>query len=101
MKIRKLLRTNTVLYILLLLLFAAVTAKVSGRVLAAGEAVRGAAGVVSSAGAAGKVICAAADAPVCGADLRRSGHGEKKSNMLFAPMPMMVFNPRQRRCALN
>lgn len=88
-KIRKLLRTNTVLYILLLLLFAAVTAKVSP-VLAAGEAVA-ALLVWYVSRRRSKVMQQQMRQYV----ERISGGADtaKSSNMLFAPMPMMVFNP--------
>ena len=88
-KIRKLLRTNTVLYILLLLLFAAVTAKVSP-VLAAGEAVA-ALLVWYVSWRRSKVMQQQMRQYV----ERISGGADtaKSSNMLFAPMPMMVFNP--------
>ena len=88
-KIRKLLRTNTVLYILLLLLFAAVTAKVSP-VLAAGEAVA-ALLVWYVSRRRSKVMQQQMRQYV----ERVSGGADtaKSSNMLFAPMPMMVFNP--------
>ena len=88
-KIRKLLRTNTVLYILLLLLFAAVTAKVLP-VLAAGEAVA-ALLVWYVSRRRSKVMQQQMRQYV----ERISGGADtaKSSNMLFAPMPMMVFNP--------
>lgn len=88
-KIRKLLRTNTVLYILLLLLFAAVTAKVSP-VLAAGEAVA-ALLVWYVSRRRSKVMQQQMRQYV----ERISGGADtaKSSNMLFAPLPMMVFNP--------
>ena len=88
-KIRKLLRTNTVLYILLLLLFAAITAKVSP-VLAAGEAVA-ALLVWYVSRRRSKVMQQQMRQYV----ERISGGADtaKSSNMLFAPMPMMVFNP--------
>ena len=88
-KIRKLLRTNTVLYILLLLLFAAVTAKVSP-VLAAGEAVAALLVWYVSRRRSKDMqqqMRQYVERISGGADTAKS------SNMLFAPMPMMVFNP--------
>jgi len=88
-KIRKLLRTNTVLYILLLLLFAAVTAKVSP-VLAAGEAVAALLVWYVSRRRSKDMqqqMRQYVERISGGADTAKS------SNMLFAPLPMMVFNP--------
>ena len=88
-KIRKLLRTNTVLYILLLLLFAAVTAKVSPA-LAAGEAVAALLVWYVSRRRSKDMqqqMRQYVERISGGADTAKS------SNMLFAPMPMMVFNP--------
>ncbi len=88
-RIRKLVRTNTLAYILLLLLFAGVTAKVS-LPLAIGE---GAAALLVwyISCRRGKVVQQQLHQYV----ERIAGGADtaKNSNMLFAPMPMMVFNP--------
>ena len=88
-RIRKLVRTNTLAYILLLLLFAGVTAKVS-LPLAIGE---GAAALLVwyISRRRGKVVQQQLHQYV----ERIAGGADtaKNSNMLFAPMPMMVFNP--------
>ena len=88
-KIRKLVRTNTVLYMLLLLAFAGVTVKVSP-ILAVCE--------VGAAMLVWYVSCRRSK--LMQQQLhqyveRISGGADtaKASNMLFAPMPMMVFNP--------
>ncbi len=88
-KIRKLVRTNTVLYMLLLLAFAGVTVKVSP-ILAVCE--------VGAAVLVWYVSCRRSK--LVQQQLhqyveRISGGADtaKASNMLFAPMPMMVFNP--------
>lgn len=88
-KIRKLVRTNTVAYILLLLLFAAVTAKIS-LALAIGE-VAAALAVWYISHRRSKVVQQQLHQYV----ERIAGGADtaKNSNMLFAPMPMMVFNP--------
>ena len=88
-RIRKLVRTNTVAYILLLLLFAAVTAKIS-LALAIGEVAAAlAVGYISHRRS--KVVQQQLHQYV----ERIAGGADtaKNSNMLFAPMPMMVFNP--------
>ncbi len=88
-KIRKLVRTNMILYVLLLLLFAAATVKVSPP-LAVGEA---AAAVLvwylshRRSKAMQQQLHQYVERISGGADTA------KTSNMLFAPMPMMVFNP--------
>ena len=88
-RIRKLVRTNTVAYILLLLLFAAVTAKIS-LALAIGE-VAAALAVWYISRRRSKVVQQQLHQYV----ERIAGGADtaKNSNMLFAPMPMMVFNP--------
>lgn len=88
-RIRKLVRTNTVAYILLLLLFAAVTAKIS-LALAIGE-VSAALAVWYISRRRSKVVQQQLHQYV----ERIAGGADtaKNSNMLFAPMPMMVFNP--------
>ena len=88
-RIRKLVRTNTVAYILLLLLFAAVTAKIS-LALAIGE-VAAALAVWYISHRRSKVVQQQLHQYV----ERIAGGADtaKNSNMLFAPMPMMVFNP--------
>ncbi len=88
-RIRKLVRTNTVAYILLLLLFAAVTAKIS-LALAIGEAAAALA-VWYISHRRSKVVQQQLHQYV----ERIAGGADtaKNSNMLFAPMPMMVFNP--------
>ena len=88
-RIRKLVRTNTVAYILLLLLFAAVTAKIS-LALAIGE-VSAALAVWYISHRRSKVVQQQLHQYV----ERIAGGADtaKNSNMLFAPMPMMVFNP--------
>ena len=88
-KIRKLVRTNTVLYMLLLLAFAGVTVKVSP-ILAVCEV--GAAVLVWYVShRRSKLVQQQLHQYV----ERISGGADtaKASNMLFAPMPMMVFNP--------
>ena len=88
-KIRKLVRTNTVLYMLLLLAFAGVTVKVSP-ILAVCEV--GAAVLVWYVShRRSKLMQQQLHQYV----ERISGGADtaKASNMLFAPMPMMVFNP--------
>ena len=88
-KIRKLVRTNTVLYMLLLLAFAGVTVKVSP-ILAVCEV--GAAVLVWYVShRRSKLVQQQLHQYV----ERISGGADtaKTSNMLFAPMPMMVFNP--------
>ena len=88
-KIRKLVRTNTVLYMLLLLAFAGVTVKVSP-ILAVCEV--GAAMLVWYVSyRRSKLMQQQLHQYV----ERISGGADtaKTSNMLFAPMPMMVFNP--------
>ncbi len=88
-KIRKLVRTNMVLYILLLVAFAAVTARLSP-VLAACEAAA-ALLVWYVSRRRNKIMQQQLHQYV----ERISGGADtaKTSNMLFAPMPMMVFNP--------
>ena len=88
-RIRKLVRTNTVAYILLLLLFAAVTAKIS-LALAIGE-VAAALAVWYISHRRSKVV----QQQLHQYEERIAGGADtaKNSNMLFAPMPMMVFNP--------
>ena len=88
-RIRKLVRTNTVAYILLLLLFAAVTAKIS-LALAIGEWAAALA-VWYISHRRSKVVQQQLHQYV----ERIAGGADtaKNSNMLFAPMPMMVFNP--------
>ena len=88
-RIRKLVRTNTVAYILLLLLFAAVTAKIS-LALAIGE-VAAALAVWYISHRRSKVVQQQLHQYV----ERIAGGADtaKNSNMLFAPMPMMVVNP--------
>ena len=88
-RIRKLVRTNTVAYILLLLLFAAVTTKIS-LALAIGE-VAAALAVWYISRRRSKVVQQQLHQYV----ERIAGGADtaKNSNMLFAPMPMMVFNP--------
>ena len=88
-RIRRLVRTNTVAYILLLLLFAAVTAKIS-LALAIGE-VAAALAVWYISHRRSKVVQQQLHQYV----ERIAGGADtaKNSNMLFAPMPMMVFNP--------
>ena len=88
-RIQKLVRTNTVAYILLLLLFAAVTAKIS-LALAIGE-VAAALAVWYISRRRSKVVQQQLHQYV----ERIAGGADtaKNSNMLFAPMPMMVFNP--------
>ena len=88
-RIRKLVRTNTVAYILLLLLFAAVTAKIS-LALAIGE-VAATLAVWYISHRRSKVVQQQLHQYV----ERIAGGADtaKNSNMLFAPMPMMVFNP--------
>ena len=88
-RIRKLVRTNTVAYILLLLLFAAVTAKIS-LALAIGE-VAAALAVWYISHRRSKVVQQQLHQYV----ERIAGGADtaKNSNMLFASMPMMVFNP--------
>ena len=88
-KLRKLVRTNMVLYILLLLVFAGLTARLSP-LLAAGE-VAAALLVWYVSRRRNKVMQQQLHQYV----ERISGGADtaKTSNMLFAPMPMMVFNP--------
>ena len=88
-KLRKLVRTNMVLYILLLLVFAGLTARLSP-LLAAGE-VAAALLVWYVSRRRNKVMQQQLHQYV----ERISGGAAtaKTSNMLFAPMPMMVFNP--------
>lgn len=88
-KLRKLVRTNMVLYILLLLVFAGLTARLSP-LLAAGE-VAAALLVWYVSRRRNKVMQQQLHQYV----ERISGGTDtaKTSNMLFAPMPMMVFNP--------
>ena len=88
-KLRKLVRTNMVLYILLLLMFAGLTARLSP-LLAAGE-VAAALLVWYVSRRRNKVMQQQLHQYV----ERISGGADtaKTSNMLFAPMPMMVFNP--------
>ena len=88
-KLRKLVRTNMVLYILLLLVFAGLTARLSP-LLAAGEAAA-ALLVWYVSRRRNKVMQQQLHQYV----ERISGGADtaKTSNMLFAPMPMMVFNP--------
>ena len=88
-KLRKLVRTNMVLYILLLLVFAGLTARLSP-LLAAGE-VAAALLVWYMSRRRNKVMQQQLHQYV----ERISGGADtaKTSNMLFAPMPMMVFNP--------
>ena len=88
-KIRKLVRTNTAAYILLLLLFAGLTVKIS-LPLAIGEAAA-ALLVWTISSRRGKLVQQQMRQYV----ERISGGADtaKTSNMLFAPMPMMVFNP--------
>ena len=88
-KIRKLVRTNTVLYILLLLLFAGVTVQVSP-ILAVCE-VCAALLVLYISRRRNKMVQQQLHQYV----ERIAGGADtaKNSNMLFAPMPMMVFNP--------
>lgn len=88
-KLRKLVRTNMVLYILLLLVFAGLTARLS-TLLAAGE-VAAALLVWYVSRRRNKVMQQQLHQYV----ERISGGADtaKTSNMLFAPMPMMVFNP--------
>ena len=88
-KLRKLVQTNMVLYILLLLVFAGLTARLSP-LLAAGEVAAALlAWYVSRR--RNKVMQQQLHQYV----ERISGGADtaKTSNMLFAPMPMMVFNP--------
>lgn len=87
-KLRKLVRTNMVLYILLLLVFAGLTARLSP-LLAAGE-VAAALLVWYVSRRRNKVMQQQLHQYV----ERISGGADtaKTSNMLFAPMPMMVFN---------
>ena len=88
-KLRKLVRTNMVLYILLLLVFAGLTVRLSP-LLAAGE-VAAALLVWYVSRRRNKVMQQQLHQYV----ERISGGADtaKTSNMLFAPMPMMVFNP--------
>ena len=88
-KLRKLVQTNMVLYILLLLVFAGLTARLSP-LLAAGE-VAAALLVWYVSRRRNKVMQQQLYQYV----ERISGGADtaKTSNMLFAPMPMMVFNP--------
>ena len=88
-KLRKLVRTNMVLYILLLLVFAGLTARLSP-LLAAGEAAA-ALLVWYVSRRRNKVMQQQLHQYV----ERISGGADtaKTSTMLFAPMPMMVFNP--------
>ena len=88
-KLRKLVQTNMVLYILLLLVFAGLTARLSP-LLAAGE-VAAALLVWYVSRRRNKVMQQQLHQYV----ERISGGADtaKTSNMLFAPMPMMVFNP--------
>ena len=88
-KLRKLVQTNMVLYILLLLVFAGLTARLSP-LLAAGE-VAAALLVWYVSRRRNKVMQQQLHQYV----ERISGGADtaKASNMLFAPMPMMVFNP--------
>ena len=88
-KLRKLVRTNMVLYILLLVVFAGLTARLSP-LLAAGE-VAAALLVWYVSRRRNKVMQQQLHQYV----ERISGGADtaKTSNMLFAPMPMMVFNP--------
>ena len=88
-KLRKLVQTNMVLYILLLLVFAGLTARLSP-LLAAGEAAA-ALLVWYVSRRRNKVMQQQLHQYV----ERISGGADtaKTSNMLFAPMPMMVFNP--------
>lgn len=88
-KLRKLVRTNMVLYILLLLVFAGLTARLSP-LLAAGE-VAAALLVWYVSRRRNKVMQQQLHQYV----ERISGGADtaKTSNMLFAPMPMMAFNP--------
>ena len=88
-KLRKLVQTNMVLYILLLLVFAGLTARLSP-LLAAGE-VAAALLVWYVSRRRTKVMQQQLHQYV----ERISGGADtaKTSNMLFAPMPMMVFNP--------
>ena len=88
-RIRKLVRTNTVAYILLLLLFAAVTAKIS-LALAIGE-VAAALAVWYISHRRSKVVQQQLHQYV--ERIAGGANTAKNSNMLFAPMPMMVFNP--------
>ena len=88
-KLRKLVQTNMVLYILLLVVFAGLTARLSP-LLAAGE-VAAALLVWYVSRRRNKVMQQQLHQYV----ERISGGADtaKTSNMLFAPMPMMVFNP--------
>ena len=88
-KLRKLVQTNMVLYILLLLVFAGLTVRLSP-LLAAGE-VAAALRVWYVSRRRNKVMQQQLHQYV----ERISGGADtaKTSNMLFAPMPMMVFNP--------
>lgn len=88
-KLRKLVQTNMVLYILLLLVFAGLTARLSP-LLAAGE-VAAALLVWYVSRRRNKVMQQQLHQYV----ERISGGADtaKTSNMLFAPMPMMAFNP--------
>lgn len=88
-KLRKLVQTNMVLYILLLLVFAGLTARLSP-LLAAGE-VAAALLVWYVSRRRNKIMQQQLHQYV----ERISGGADtaKTSNMLFAPMPMMVFNP--------
>ena len=88
-KLRKLVQTNMVLYILLLLVFAGLTVRLSP-LLAAGEAAA-ALLVWYVSRRRNKVMQQQLHQYV----ERISGGADtaKTSNMLFAPMPMMVFNP--------
>ena len=88
-KLRKLVQTNMVLYILLLLVFAGLTVRLSP-LLAAGE-VAAALLVWYVSRRRNKVMQQQLHQYV----ERISGGADtaKTSNMLFAPMPMMVFNP--------
>ena len=88
-KLRKLLRTNTLAYILLLLLFAGVTVRVSA-VLAVCE-VGAALLVLYISRRRSKMVQQQMHQYV----ERIAGGADtaKTSNMLFAPMPMLVFNP--------
>lgn len=88
-KLRKLVQTNMVLYILLLLVFAGLTGRLSP-LLAAGE-VAAALLVWYVSRRRNKVMQQQLHQYV----ERISGGADtaKTSNMLFAPMPMMVFNP--------
>ena len=88
-KLRKLVQTNMVLYILLLLVFAGLTARLSP-LLAAGE-LAAALLVWYVSRRRNKVMQQQLHQYV----ERISGGADtaKTSNMLFAPMPMMVFNP--------